>query len=182
MLDRKQLRLVNYDYSSAGIYFITICTFQKKKTFGDILRRGDPCGLPRTALSELGALAEETIREIEIPNRVSVDKYVVMPNHVHLLLRLYGVTPDSRKGCHYGLEERYNHPEHNCDIPQIISKYKSLVANKWLGVCKSRNQHMGTIWQRSYHDHIIRDERDYLARWQYIDENPLKWEFDKYYR
>jgi len=146
-------------------------------------------GLPRTVLSELGVLAEETIHEIEIPNRIHVDKYVVMPNHVHLLLRLSAVTPDSRKGCHYDLEENNSHKgcsggleETSCDISRIVGKYKSLVANKWLAVCKSRNQRMGTIWQRSYHDHIIRDERDYSVRWKYIDENPLKWELDKYYR
>ncbi len=166
---RKPLRLDNYDYATNGIYFITICTYQKQKTLGVILRRGDPCGLPRTQLSELGNIAEETIREIEIDGCIMVDKYVIMPNHIHLLIKLTAPIPDSRKGCHY-------------DIPQTVSKYKSLVACKWLSVCKSRNQYMGSIWQRSYHDHIIRNEQDYLARWKYIDENPLKWEYDKYYR
>lgn len=105
-----------------------------------------------------------------------------MPNHVHLLLSISGVTPDSRKGYPYDSEENNSHLDNEYDLSRIVGKYKSLVANKWLAVCKSRNQQMGTIWQRSYHDHIIRDEADYLTRWKYIDENPLKWEFDKYYR
>ena len=167
--NRKPLRLESFDYSSNGAYFITICTHQKKKTLGAILRRGDPCGLPRTNLSPLGKLAEETISEIEQPNYIKVDNYVVMPNHIHMIIMLSSPTPDSREGCHYG-------------IPQVVSKYKSLVANKWLSICKSANKQMGIVWQRSYYDHIIRNETDYLKIWNYIDENPLKWEFDKYYR
>ena len=165
---RKKLRLENYDYSSNGAYFITICSFQKKKIFSSIFSRGDPCGCPRTELSELGKLAEETISEIEIENHISVDKYVIMPNHIHMIIMLSSPITDSREGCHYGIED-------------ILRKYKSLVANKWLSVCKERNIYMGKIWQRSYYDHIIRSEKDYLDIWKYIDENPLKWELDKYY-
>ncbi len=95
--NRKPLRLENYDYAANGIYFITICTHGKEKTLCSILRRGDPCGLPRTELSELGTFAEETIREIEVAEAVTVDKYVIMPNHVHLLIILSASTPDSRK-------------------------------------------------------------------------------------
>ena len=160
---RKQLRLENYDYSSGGAYFVTICTYQKQKTLYRILRRGDPCGLPHTELSELGALAKDTIREINVEGYIHIDKYVVMPNHVHLLISLFDPSPDSRKGCHY-------------EISSIVSRYKSLVANKWLCVCKANHIHMGKIWQRSFYDHIIRCEQDYLDIWQYIDENPLKWE------
>ena len=164
---RKRIRLENYDYSSGGAYFITVCTYQKEKTLGDIFRRGAPCGLPRTKLSELGMIAERTIREIEVKDFVSVDKYVVMPNHVHMIITL-SAPPDSRKGCPYR-------------IFSIVGRYKSLVAYKWLCECKSHNKTMGYVWQRSYFDHVIRSEQDYLKIWKYIDENPLKWELDKYY-
>lgn len=167
--NRKRLRLANYDYSTCGAYFVTICTYKKQKTLCNIFRRGDPCGLPRTKLTELGKLAEETIKEICVENFVNVEKHVIMPNHIHILFMLTAPIGDSRKGCHY-------------DISQLVGKYKSLVACKWLAVCKERNITMGQIWQRSFFDRIIRNEKDYLGFWKYIDENPLKWEFDKYYR
>lgn len=168
-LNRKQLRLNNFDYSTNGAYFITICTYHKEKILCEIIRRGDPCGLPITTYFPLGQIAKETLSDIEIPGSVCIDKYVIMPNHVHLLIMLAASPPDRGKPCHY-------------NITGIIGKYKSLVAHKWREVCKQRNIQMGTIWQRSFHDHIIRGEKDYLEIWKYIDENPLKWEYDKYFR
>ncbi len=120
-------------------------------------------------LTVFGQLAKETITEITVRDYITVDNYVIMPNHIHLLITLSSPIPDRGKPCHY-------------DIPQIVGKYKSLVARKWLAVCQSQNRQMGQIWQRSYHDHIIRCEKDYLDIWNYIDENPMKWEIDKYYK
>lgn len=164
--ERKTLRLKNYDYSSGGAYFITICTADKAKILSHICS-GDPCGLPYVELTALGKIAEATIADIETPD-LTVDKYVIMPNHVHLIIKICG-SQDSRKGCHYG-------------VSQAVGKYKSLCANRWIAYCKSTGAEYHPIWQRSYYDHIIRSENDYFEIWQYIDENPIKWTLDKYYR
>lgn len=63
----------------------------------------------------------------------------------------------------------------------IIGAYKSIVANEWLKICKRNKQTMGKLWQRGYYDHIIRNEQEYQKIWQYIDENPIKYEEDEYY-
>ena len=66
-------------------------------------------------------------------------------------------------------------------LSQIIGAYKSKVSYDYLQLCKKNNTQMGTLWQRSYYDHVIRNEADYLRIWQYIDENPAKWTEDEYY-
>lgn len=96
---------------------------------------------------------------------ITVDKFVIMPNHVHLMIR-------------------YDKPffsETGKDICRIVGAYKSKVSTEWLKICKSRDVIMGSVWQRSFMDHVIRNETDYLIHWQYIDNNPLKWEEDKYF-
>ena len=162
---RKPNRLKDYDYSSGGAYFITICTNNRDKNLSYI-RSGDPCGLPYVELTALGKITEATLAEIETAD-LTVDKYVIIPNHIHLIIKI--CTPqDSHKGCRYG-------------VTKAIGKYKSLCANRWLAYCKATGTEYHPIWQRSYYDHIIRSENDYLEIWKYIDENPIKWTLDKYY-
>lgn len=165
--ERKILRLQYFDYSQNGAYFITICTHNKEKTLCDICR-GDPCGLPKIKYTPLGKIALECLSLINTKDKIILDKYVIMPNHIHMIIKVdYGFA-DNRKGCPYS-------------VPQIVGKYKSLVSTKWLKICKQNNMSMGQIWQRSYYDHIIRGEKDYLEIWEYIESNPQKWNFDCYY-
>ncbi|MEA4831543.1 MAG: transposase [Oscillospiraceae bacterium] len=188
---RKQIRLKGYDYSRNGAYFITICAHKKETIFCEITCRGDPCGLPHInhdpcglqtiQYTRLGEIALQQINCIEKLYKISFDKYVVMPNHIHAIIFIdRGITDnhdttdnrgitDNRKGCPYGGDD---------GISQIVGAYKSVVANEWLKICKQNNLPMGVIWQRSFHDHIIRDEHDYIRIWQYIDENPTKWTED----
>ena len=110
----------------------------------------------------MGKVAEKYIFTSErIPN-IKVDKYVIMPNHIHLLLAVEngfsGGTP------------RASSPT-NAAIPHFVSAFKSL-CHRELGE---------KIFQRSYHDHIVRDENDYLKIWEYIDGNPAKWQEDCFY-
>lgn len=97
----------------------------------------------------------------EIYADVRIDNYVIMPNHVHLLLTLCG-----RDGA-----PRSSPPTNT--LSNFVTALKKFT-NKAYGE---------NIWQRSFHDHIIRDQKDYNARWQYIDENPKKWLMgkDEYY-
>lgn len=164
---RKNNRLQDFDYSQNGAYFVTICTKDRGRILSDI-RRGDPCGRPNIELSEIGKIAEKTISVIENMYDISVDKYVIMPNHIHMIILI----------CH---DDKRATARVAPTVGDIVGGYKSLISNQWLKICKQRNSHMGQIWQRSYYDHVIRNKSDYQRIWQYIDNNQIKWELDCYY-
>lgn len=156
---RKQNRLTEYDYSQPGCYFITICV----KARQPLLRRGAQCA-PASGLlplTEAGRITERMIVQIsEHYQNVFVDKYVVMPNHVHLILRVEG--DGGRTMCA---------PTSKPTVARIIKMLKEAVTKS-----------MGhPIWQKGYHDHIIRNDADYLRIWDYIETNPAKWREDCYY-
>ncbi len=152
--NRKPTRLKGYDYSAPGAYFITICTHNRKCILGNIVGEG-LCALPRNQLTRIGKEVEKTIMYInENYNNVSIDKYVIMPNHIHLIVVL-----DNSGG-------RGNRP-----LQKKLGHLKSNTTKKFDNI----------LWQRSYHDHIIRNEKDYRRIWEYIDTNPLKWELDCFY-
>lgn len=161
------MRLKQYDYSQNGAYFITICTHNKLHTLCKI-SRDNPRGCPEIQYTPLGNIALKELLCINEIAGATLDKYVIMPNHIHMIISLNYDNADSRKGCPYS-------------VPQIIGRYKSIVSNGWLKICKQYNMKMGDIWQRSYFDHIIRNENEYLEKWQYIENNPYKWEEDDYY-
>ena len=155
---RKPTRLRNYDYSSEGAYFITICTYNKQKILCEIVGDGAH-DVPKIKLSYIGQMVEKYILSTnKIPN-LSVDKYVIMPNHIHLILTV---------GNH-GTSKALS-PTNNI-ISHAVSTLKRFV-NKECGK---------NIFQRSFHDHIIRGEKDYLKIWNYIDTNPQKWKEDCFY-
>ena len=152
--ERKPVRLNGYDYSRAGAYFVTICTQNRKPVLSTIVGEG-LCALPQIQFTSIGV---EVVKSIEYINShyatVAIEKYVVMPNHVHLLLR---IDPAGGRG--------------GPPLQRIIQQIKSYTTHQYGGV----------LWQRSYYDHVIRGEEDYRSIWQYIDENPLKWRLDELY-
>ena len=91
---------------------------------------------------------------------ISIDKYVVMPNHVHFIITVAA----------HGGSSRTPTPT-NAKLPALVSTWKRFT-NKKAGV---------SLWQRSYYDHVIRNDADCLRAWQYIDDNPAKWAEDEYY-
>ena len=91
-----------------------------------------------------------------------------MPNHIHLLIFIDEY-------------EKRTAARAVPTIPQIVGAYKSLIANQYLNLCKKNNIEMGQLWQRSYYDHIIRNEIDYLTKWDYIQNNIAEWTKDEYY-
>lgn len=152
-----------YDYGRAGWYFVTMCVAERAEMLGNIVQecRGAHCAPVRVVLSDAGRIVEYAILQIPKHHQnVSVDKFVVMPNHVHMIIRL----PEND-----GRAMRA--PTHRSSIPQIIRGMKEAVT-KVLGF---------NMWQKSYHDHIIRNEADYRRIWEYIDTNPAKWREDCYY-
>ena len=151
---RKQNRLPEYDYSAPGYYFITICTDEHKTYFGQIHAGHEQNAPALMHLSPAGQIVSDAICAIpQHYQAVRVDKYVVMPNHVHLILVL-------------------EPSEHAVRISRIVQQLKRVVTIR-LGK---------SVWQLGFHDHIIRQEADYREIWTYIDNNPCKWALDKYYR
>ncbi len=152
---RKPQRLQDYDYSEQGAYFITLCTHNRQHLFGKLLD-----GTMR--INKYGLIAQSHL--LNIPQHfdsVVVDKFIVMPNHLHCIFILWGTAERSRP-----------FPT----LSTVVGLYKSGVTNRIHGFSPDL-----CVWQKSFHDHVIRDEQDYLRIWQYIDTNPLNWEKDRYF-
>ena len=159
--NRKTNRLPHFDYSTPGSYFITICTKGKQCLLANIVG-GGALDAPQTQLTKLGKLVEtHIVSGNRIPN-VRVDKYVIMPNHIHLLLII-----DENPFCG---PSKAPAPT-NALIPHFVSTLKRFC----------RRDAGLVLFQRSYHDHIIRNEQDYLRIWEYIENNPARWKEDCFY-
>jgi len=159
---RKKIRLDGYDYSQAGYYFITMCVKNMHEMLGKIVGHDDPACRPLIELTEYGNISEKYIKTIGSHyNGVLVDKYVIMPNHIHIIFAVCG-GKDGAPGS--------SRPT-TALIPRIMSAYKKYT-NKEFGF---------DMWQDRYHDHIIRDKQEYRIKWRYIDENPAKWAEDDYF-
>ena len=157
---RKQTRLQKFNYSESGAYFLTICTQNKEHLLSDVRVGAGVLDGPEIRLTEFGKYVDAQIAEIDrVYTDISIDRYVIMPNHVHLLISICADGPSGTPA------------PTNARIPTLVSVFKRFT-----------NQKCGIpLWQRSYHDHIIRDEADYQKHWQYIDTNPIKWSEDEYY-
>lgn len=164
-MERKRLRLENFDYSQNGAYFVTVCTKNRKAILSRVLVGQAALSLPEACsvlveLTDIGMLCQKYIEKIPaVYSGVWVDAYVIMPNHIHILLRF------EDGSCPGGLGA--GHPT----VSSVIRSVKVLVT-KELGY---------PIWQKSFHDHVIRNETDYQMIWQYIENNPLQWELDELY-
>ena len=164
---RKKNRLLIFDYSENGAYFITICAKDKQKVFGDIVG-GGAFDAPIVRLSAVGEIVEKYICSTNNIPEITVDKYVIMPNHIHLLLRV----------CNENGTSRAPSPTHsqpmsrsNQLIPHAISTLKRFV-NRDVG---------GNVFQRSFHDHVVRGDQDYRDIWNYIEHNPQQWQEDCFF-
>ena len=159
---RKLLRLSNYDYSTPGAYFITICTAERRCILSDITVGAAISRPPDIShalrLTAYGEIVDLAIRNIPVIYPIlSIDKYVIMPNHVHLLVRIH--TDESGR--------QIAAPT----ISTVIGQMKRW-ASKQAGC---------SLWQKSFHEHIIRNDRDYEEIASYIDQNPTKWAEDCYH-
>ena len=223
---RKGIRLPEYDYSSEGAYFVTVCTNGKRRILSELPTVGADSVRPYalsgsangadnsicshalpgatvaaddsvrhhaltgatvaaddpvrhhvltdtnvgaddsvrptvpTILTPIGKIVEECILSLSLHNNgIRLDKYVIMPNHIHLLLRFVPA------------EGGQSRPP----LQKVMQSLKSVTTRKcWeFGISK--------LWQRSFYDHVIRNETDYLKIWQYIEENPLRWSEDVFF-
>ena len=159
---RKQIRLKEYNYSANGAYFVTVCTKDKKHILNTIRVGGGALDAPVVELSQIGKSVENNIIKMNgLYENIKVSDYVIMPNHIHLMLI---VNENGRSGAPAPTPA-------NALIPRYVSTLKRFVNKE----CKC------DIWQCSYYDHIIRDKKDYDEKLNYILSNPLKWVDDEYY-
>lgn len=178
-------RLQTWDYSNNGAYFITICTKNREHFFGNIQNR-------IMKLSQIGYLAEQFW--IEIPNHfpfVELGNFVVMPNHVHGILIINKIKPDNVETRHCLVSDDENETR-QClvstgmgqsriqnqgknTISSIVGSYKSIVTKT------SRTIRFDFGWQSRFYDNIIRNSNSFEIIQNYIIENPLKWNKDKFY-
>ena len=143
---RKPIRIADYDYSAPGAYFITVCANDRKPILWNV-----GAATCRPNLSKIGSVVEMAI--LQIPEHypaVSVDKYCIMPDHIHMILSIH-TDEDGR---------------------QIAAPTVSTVVGhmkRWVSMQIGKS-----IWQKSFIDRVIRNEQGYEAVWEYIDNNPIK--------
>ena len=163
---RKNIRLEEYDYNSAGSYFITFCVQDRKKILSQI-HVGALHEAPEIELTQYGKIVKDVIETVEKRFGVTVDRYVVMPNHVHIIITV--------NEC----EERAIH-ESPLRGRSVISKVVGYIKMNSSKKIHNINPEIN-IWQRSYYDHIIRNEDDLFEKQNYIINNPAKWVEDEYF-
>ncbi len=154
---RKPNRLTNYDYRQNGAYFITVCTQGREPLFWDDVG-ADSIRPQNVPLSVIGKIVEQGI--LQVPDHyenITVDKYCVLPDHIHLILRVESEI-DGRM----------------ISAPTLSSAIGSM--KRWVSRQAGR-----PVWQKSFYDHGIRNQEDYNQIWQYIENNPQKWASDHLY-
>ena len=154
--DRKPNRLKNFNYSSADAYFITICIAERAKILCDIVGGGD-LDAPEVDLTDEGQIILKYIIGFEKVKGAHIDNFVIMPNHIHMIIRIDETDISSTRA--------------NEKIPRMVSAFKRFC-----------NAEIGRdIFQRTYFARVIRDEHDYEMIWEYIETNPAKWKNDCFY-
>ncbi len=158
---RKTMRLQGADYSSPGVYFLTVCTRDRACLLSKI--SSDGCTVD---LLPHGTVAEKYIRQLnDFYDDIEVEQYVIMPNHIHLLLFI------KQEPCLVAPTEGPSRTTQNSAVSRFISTFKRFC-----------NKEYGTnIWQYRSYDHIIRNRKDYEEHVKYILENPLNWYYDELY-
>ena len=155
-----------FDYNTPGAYFITFCTHNRSNILSRIV--GAIQESPVSQLTTCGVIVDEVIQSIPEHLHATIDRYVIMPNHVHLIV-VIAESDVLRAIRESPLQGR-----------SIVSKAVGYIK---MNASKAIRQQYGdvTVWQRGYHDHVIRNQDDYEMIAKYIHENPLRWELDKFY-
>lgn len=194
----KQFRLKNWDYSSSGFYFVTICTHNHTNYFGEIKNK-------RIELNQIGKIVFQNW--VDIPNHFSnilLDEFIIMPDHIHGILIIKNINMcrnapwrvhPTNNTVHPTNNDLIVHPTNNYtnnnlninknaprrvptgiepltpnSISSIINHFKGNITK----LCKNNN--LNFKWQPKFHDRIIRSEKEYWIRKQYIKNNPKNWD------
>ncbi len=158
---RRSIRLQGYDYSQAGLYFVTICTMDRECLFGDVI---DGQMRPSSA----GMIVQQALEQLPARfSHVTVDQYIVMPNHVHAIIALSGLPTDVSD------TPATTGSGHPAGLGEIICAFK---ASTTRSIRLQTTSSFG--WQRNYYEHIIRNEQSLQRILQYIVDNPARWSTD----
>ena len=165
---RRSIRLKGYDYSQAGLYYITICTQDRACLIGNVVNG-------EMILNDSGTMIETEWVALKkrFPN-IELHEYVVMPNHFHGILQIVDVDKGQPQG----------HAPTNKTVGDMMDAFKSITTVEYIhGVKQSGwKPFNGKLWQRNYYEHIIRDEQSYQRISDYIINNPAKWKGDKFHK
>jgi putative transposase len=170
---RRSIRLKGYNYSRAGVYFVTIVTWQRLMVFGKI-ENGE------MKLNRYGEIVQKWWDDIHVhfPN-VETGAFIIMPNHVHGIIIITddrrGTVPVPRVEDTSQQQGGETPPLRKPTLGQIVAyfKYKS---TKEINVMDSGR--IAKLWQRNYYEHIVRNEREMENIWNYIETNPAMWATD----
>lgn len=154
---RRSIRLANYDYSQAGLYFVTLCTNERQHLFGHIDQQG-------LNLSIQGQMIDRWWQKLPSKfHHCFLHDFVIMPNHFHGIIEI--------TNSHIG------------SLAQMIQWFKTMTTNEYLRGIKQQNwpAFNGRLWQRNYYEHIIRHQQSHQNIAQYIQNNPARWQQDKFW-
>ncbi len=164
---RQSLRLKAFDYSGAGEYFVTTCTHNRACILGEIVDG-------KMRLSQAGEIVERCWRDIPSHfEKVRVDTFQIMPNHVHGIIEIRNPIPGKvSSGGAVTAPPTYRFP---LWLGRIVAYFKYQATKRINEVAESPGRR---VFQRNYHDHIIRDDIEHYLIQQYIELNPIVWHLD----
>jgi len=178
---RRSIRLKGYDYSQAGLYFITICTQNRLCLFGEI-ENGD------MQLNDAGIMIEHQWQELIYRfDNIKLHEFIVMPNHFHGIIECVGVplvgTQNVEQPPTMGQPQTGQPQGIAPTVGDAVGAFKSITTNEYIRGVKNNgwSRFNKKLWQRNYYEHIIRDEKSCYQILEYVQTNPLKWQDDKYY-
>ena len=193
---RRSVRLRNYDYSQNGLYFVTICVKNGECLFGEIVVGANGI-CPEMKLNELGKIVEkEWLESAKIRKEINIHEYIVMPNHFHAIVEITdvganGIRPINKcetVGTNTIRPKNNNSiTEGECHSPLRVQQ-RPIGTSKTIGALvrgfkSSVTKQIGfSPWQRSFHEHIIRDRNAHARIAEYIVNNPINWGKDKFYK
>ena len=204
---RRSIRLKGYDYSKAGLYFITICCQNRICRFGEIVVSEN---IPTMKLNDAGNMVDEQwLAMVERFPNIELHEYGIMPNHFHCILEIVNTQIDNNEitigrprgyaptsaptGPSQMNTPQTNTPQTNMQtddgkpknktIGDMMDAFKSIVTVEYIHGVKNKgwDRFDGKLLQRDYYEHIIRNEQEYQRISDYIINNPSKWKDDKFY-
>jgi putative transposase len=178
--NRKSIRLKEFDYTQPGAYFVTLVTWHRLCIFGSITDGA----MHLNVLGEL--VANEWEKTAAVRNNIQLDKYVVMPNHIHGIIfinqptEIFNEEMMRDRAIRVGARRRLAPTSGAKGLPSgsigaIVGQIKSITTKR---INNQRNMPGDPVWQRNYFEHVIRSEIDLMHIRNYIINNPICWETD----
>ncbi len=184
---RRSVRLRGYDYSQAGAYFVTICAQGRRCLFGEIINH-------EMHLNEFGIIAYQEWEALPARwKHIDIGAFQIMPNHMHGVIIINTILPsEAAQTASHNLLPMPISPNlidtktqwaDNPTLGQIVGAYCSITQVNCVNFVKGNkpNEYLGKVWQRNYHEHIIRSVKAFDMISNYIINNPANWEKDTFF-